>query len=261
MDYISTTTEMNSAIIGKCIYCGTTSDLTDEHIIPHGLAGPWKLLKASCKECNKITSKFERDVLKNFLLLARTGLNLPTYHPKNRPIEFEFAVKTGGVKRILKMPASESPTLFMMPSFELPGHISANPQRTTLLITAMSLHGKGDLREFEVKNKLESISYTAKMRTTFAQLLAKIAYGMVVAQKGIDAIDDVYVLPSILGKKDDIGRWVGCENGQKSPELLPRVKFFHTVDLLEVNKEIAAKIRLFASFQTPEYLVIVGRIK
>ena len=29
--------------VGKCIYCGSTDDLSDEHVIPRGFNGVWKL--------------------------------------------------------------------------------------------------------------------------------------------------------------------------------------------------------------------------
>jgi hypothetical protein len=41
-------------------------------------------------------------------------------------------------------------------------------------------------------------------------LVAKIAYGFSVLTLGLDHIKDHYVLPAILGKSSDIGRWVGC---------------------------------------------------
>ena len=48
--------------VGRCIYCGATDELTDEHIIPFSLGGVLILDKASCngtKGCNKKTHKFE----------------------------------------------------------------------------------------------------------------------------------------------------------------------------------------------------------
>ena len=30
--------------IGKCVYCGSTESLTDEHVVPRGLKGPWALV-------------------------------------------------------------------------------------------------------------------------------------------------------------------------------------------------------------------------
>ena len=76
--------------IGECIYCGSTENLTDEHIVPHGLSGKWQLLEGSCQDCAKITSRFEESVLRKQLILPRTALSLPTYHPKKRPKNFSF---------------------------------------------------------------------------------------------------------------------------------------------------------------------------
>ena len=248
--------------IGKCIYCGSVDNLSDEHILPRGLGGPWKLLKASCKECADITSGFERDVLKEFFMLVRTRLDLPTYHLKKRPDRFTFMVTIDGKEKAIEVPVSDCPTLFMMPQFEKPGYVRKGAQVKGMLVAAMSLHGKEeDLRRFKDKYDVESISYTESLRTSFARVLAKIAYGMVVLQHGLDMVEEAYVLPCILGKKDDAGQWVGCEDARKSPALLPREAFFHRIDVLKKKSEVGARIRLFANYQTPEYLVIVGRLK
>ena len=246
--------------VGKCIYCGSADNLTDEHIVPRGLGGPWRLLKASCKECAEITSGFERDVVGEFFILVRTKLGLPTYHPKKRPDSFSFMVTIDGREEVMNLPVSDCPTLFMMPQFEKPGYIRKDTQGKGISVTGMSLHGSG-LGELKTKHNVESISYTEDLRTSFARVLAKIAYGMTVFQYGLDMIEEAYVLPCILGKKDDVGQWVGCEDPHKSPDLLPRERFLHRIDLLMKKSEVGARIRLFANYQTPEYLVIVGRLK
>lgn len=251
-----------SKYIGKCIYCGSADNLTDEHIVPRGLGGPWQLLSASCNECTKITSGFERDVVREFFILVRTKLGLPTYHPKNRPETFTFTVTLGGKEEVVNFPVSDCPTLFMMPLFEKPGCIDRNAQGKSISVAGMSLHGKeNELREFKTKHNVESLSVTGYLRTSFARVLAKIAYGMVVFQYGLDMIEEAYVLPCILGRKYDVGQWVGCEDPHKSPALLPREQFFHRIDILTKKSEVGARIRLFANYQTPEYLVIVGRLK
>jgi hypothetical protein len=246
--------------IGKCLYCGSTANLTDEHIVPYGLGGPWKLLDASCEACNKITSAFEREVLREFFILVRTKLGLPTYHPKQRPQTFQFAVEKDEKKEVIEVPVSDCPTLFIMPLFEKPGYITGNAQRNCLLVSGTSLHGS-DLGTLKTKYNLDALSFSAPLHTSFAKLLVKIAYGMVVAQYGLDAIDEAYVIPSILGLKNDVGYWVGCEHPHRSPDFLPPERFLHRVHLLLNKNEVGARVRLFASFQTPEYLIIVGRLK
>jgi hypothetical protein len=251
-----------SKYIGKCIYCGSTDNLTREHIVPRGLGGPWLLLKASCKKCAKVTSGFERGVLNEFFILVRTKLGLPTYRPKNRPKTFPFLVTIGGKEKVLEVPVSDCPTLFMMPELEKPGYIRKDTQGKGMSVTGMSLHGKeNEFREFKDKYNVESISYTRELRTSFARVLAKIAYGMAVLQYGLDMIEEAYVLPCILGEKDDAAQWVGCEDPHKSPALLPKERLLHRIEVLTKRNEVGARIRLFASYQTPEYLVIVGRLK
>ena len=50
--------------IGYCIYCRSTSALTEEHIIPMGLEGNGTVFEdASCPECQIITQGFEGIVL------------------------------------------------------------------------------------------------------------------------------------------------------------------------------------------------------
>ena len=247
--------------IGKCIYCGSTDNLTDEHIVPHGLAGPWQLSSASCGECNKITSAFEGEVLRGFFHLVRTKLGLPTYHPRKRPQAFEFLLTKDGRESATTIPVADCPTLFMMPQFRKPGCITKSPQGDIPLITSMSLHGSG-LERVKDRYNIDEISYNATLSTSFAKLLAKTAYGMTVAQYGLEAIDEAYVLPSILGQKHDVGRWVGCEESYRSPaELPPKERFLHRIDMSVRENEVGARVRLFANFQTPEYLVIVGRLK
>jgi hypothetical protein len=251
-----------SRYIGKCIYCGSTDNLTREHIVPHGLGGPWLLLKASCKKCARITSDFEGGVLGKFFILVRTKLGLPTYNPKNRPKTFPFLVTIGGKEKVLEVPVSDCPTVFMMPLLEKPGYIRKDTQVKGMVVSGMSLHGKeSEFREFKAKYNVESISYTEELRTSFARVLAKIAYGMVVLQYGLDMIEEAYVLPCILGKKDDASQWVGCEAPHESPALLPREQYLHRIYILINKNELGARIRLFANNQTPEYLVIVGRLK
>ncbi len=88
-------------------------------------------------------------------------------------------------------------------------------------------------------------------------MLAKIAYGYSVANHGIDTIKDAYILPAILGNKDDIGRWVGCPK-----ENLITEKGLHIIKGYILNEEIIIRIKLFALYDMiPEYIVVVGRLK
>lgn len=87
-------------------------------------------------------------------------------------------------------------------------------------------------------------------------MLAKIAYGCAVMAVGCDLsrLEDVYVLLLILGRADDIGRWVGGTNDQAVA-----VSDLHDVKFSIVDGDLVVNVRLFAQFNTPEYVVVVSR--
>ena len=91
----------------------------------------------------------------------------------------------------------------------------------------------------------------------FAKLLAKIAYGSVVLHFGLGGIKEAFVIPAILGKSDDIGRWVGCDG--KRIMLSEKYNLWHTK--IEVIRGLyLARIKLFAKANGTEYLVVVGSV-
>jgi HNH endonuclease len=70
---------------GECIYCGVKNvRLTDEHILPYFIGGNHIILEASCDECAKITTRFERDIARGFWGDARTSYDAPSRRKKKR---------------------------------------------------------------------------------------------------------------------------------------------------------------------------------
>lgn len=245
--------------IGRCVYCGSIDSLTNEHIVPRGLGGSWRLLKGSCRACNRVTSAFERSVLRNQLVLPRAALGLPTYHPKNRPQEFTFQVEKNGRKQEIVLPAADCPPIFMMLDLEKPRHIASYDYVRGVMVKGYTVHGPSR-NQLKVKLNVERISVTASLAgNCFERMLAKIAYGMTILAYGPDGLEECYVLPCILGQKDDTGYWVGSSGKHTSD--LPAENVLHRVFLMRSKKEIRALIRLLAKYQTPEYLVIVGQLK
>lgn len=248
--------------IGRCIYCGSTENLSDEHIVPYGLNGKFLLLKASCKSCRDTTSLFETDVQRQQFLLARSVLKLRTRHPENRPTEFTFEGEKDGQKVTRTLPVDECPSFFTMLHLKKPGYIADYDYEKGTKVIRASLHAKNPelIRE---KLGVDTIYWTTTFEGhSFERMLAKIAYGMVVLQHGPDALEECYVLPCILwkeGEEDDVGKWVGSG---RDIDGLPKEKGAHIITIRQKeNGEVYVFIRLFASFNTPEYLVIVGRLK
>jgi hypothetical protein len=246
--------------VGRCIYCHTDrQQLKIEHIIPYGLNGPWKLREASCERCEKITSRFERDVLKTTFDMVRIAIDFPSRRKKNRPRQLPLSIKRGGKQEVVYLPVESYPAVIGMPHFEVPAYLQGgdSEQLRTIGFTGVQIGGP-PIVEVARKLSAQSIAFTAKFEPVgaFARMLAKIAYGCAVMVVGCDLsrLEDVYVLPLILGKSDDIGRWVGGTNDQAVA-----VSDLHDVKFSIVDGDLVVNVRLFAQFNAPEYIVVVGR--
>lgn len=246
--------------IGKCIYCGETEKLLrTEHIIPYGLNGPWELLEASCEKCAAITSAFELTVLKDSLIVPRVALDFPTRRKGQRPKKFNFAITRNGRQEVVNVPIHEHFAMMILQILEFPAYLDGRPYKKGVnIIGAIEIQvGGPPIKEIIKRYGTGKISTKVTWHDNcFERMLAKIAYGFSVAYLSMENIEEVYILPAILGQKNDVGRWVGTAKDIR----LDIGKFLHHVELEIINEEIIVRIKLFARFDVPEYLVVVGRV-
>ena len=109
------------ASFGRCVYCGETANLTDEHIIPFGLHGYQEIVKGSCVACQDITKRFEEDCLKKMFGPARYHLNLRTRRPKERPTSLPAKVVSQMGVRNVNVRLSDHPFALVLPVYPPPG--------------------------------------------------------------------------------------------------------------------------------------------
>lgn len=252
----------STTCIGECIYCGSKTNLTKEHIMPYGLGCPreWILYEGSCQGCARITSAFERDVLDIYLRESRAALGSPTYHKKNRPKRLDLQLLRDGQSFTVSLPAEQCPPLIIMPHFKVPAYIGNYDYQSGVMVVGSSLHGPSDMGERLARLNANGFSVSRSLvAVSFARMLAKIAYGMAILQFGPHAFKEVFVLPCILGQRKDAGRWVGCS---EEPAIVPDIeKLLHRIEVMSSNSIVSAHIRLFANYRTPVYLVFVGSLK
>ena len=247
--------------VGECIYCGEKKgNLSDEHIIPFGLNGPFLLKNASCAACAKITSKFEMEVMRGALLKPRVGLDLPTRNKKKRINQLEFDVTINGQNETILLEPEENFSAMIFPEYLPPAHLSGKPIEKGITIYASQLVQVSGppLKKLKEKYGFDTLSVTVTWgASAFPRLLAKIGYGFAVAKLGIENIDDIYILPYIITDKfDGISEWVGTASDRIMTE-----NGFHTVILnITDTREIIARIKLFSVWKVPEYLVVVGKL-
>jgi hypothetical protein len=251
-------------VVGQCIYCGTKAGpLTDEHIVPFGLNGPWVLRQASCQECANITSRFEMDVQRRALIAARTALGLPTRHRGQRPDRFRAHIEREGEREYLDVSINEYPLLMALPYFSKPAYLDQRQYEKGIDLRGVWSHANEaalrGARKLALAHDTDAIYSTINYEpAAFARMIAKIAFGFTVVAVGCDLsqIQEAYVLPAILGQTNDIGRWVGCADEKN----LTPGEDLHKIQMAVDNGEVTMSVRLFAELNAPEYLVVVGRI-
>ena len=248
--------------VGHCIYCGDTSTLSREHILPFGLSGTAELPEASCEKCRKITGHFEQMVLRGPMWAVRVYRRLKsrTKH-EQAPRTYPLTVVRGGQEAVVSLPGEEYPILLHFPVFPPPAILDPEGYRTGIRIKGMATISFGP-RPDETLKRLgaDEIRLPQDLKpVAFARMLAKIAYAWAAAEGQLDAINgESPVVPAILGKTDDIGRWVGTLDRPSSNA----VSALHELAIHRdaSNEMLIAEVRLFADSQTPSYGIILGRI-
>lgn len=256
--------------IGKCIYCHKKeSKLTTEHVIPFALGGTITLRNSCCEDCRRITSQCERSPLNENWAEARACLDYPSRKRNFDNEDFKLGViSLNGDKKTLFLKKSEVLGITQFLEYGLPA-IFTGQNNKGITVTAVSTFGFGaDLKEFKEKHDIKQFSYSVEHKQNyFETMLAKIAYGFVIACWGIECFEECFVLPSILRKTDNIGLWVGCDSEEK---ILPKIGIQKGKNVLKLgifkpaksDKElIIVKLKFFANTDTPEYIVVVGTLR
>ena len=245
----------------SCIYCGRSDvPLTDEHIVPLSLGGQHVIENASCSECAKITTKFERDVAREMWGDARIHYDAPSRRKKQRPSHIVLH-DPDDQRRKVKVPYSEYPAPIIFYTMNRAGLLEGMPN--TLDISSMwqfsAVTDDAKAKNFE---KRFGIKLTVRFRhvpESFARLIAKIGYGQILTS--LDPGDFRPIcLPYILGEQKNLSYIVGGRMQPAEPDtgmgyVLRTVGFGDESRLM-----LVAEVRLYANAHTPTYHVVVGDV-
>jgi hypothetical protein len=252
--------------VGLCIYCGSAENLSDEHVVPFALGGNAILPKASCSRCSAITSEFERKVLRGFILEARTAGGFPTRRPKERPSTFPLSVEHGEGLKPVALPSVASPGFLHLPRLEAAGFLTGRPH-----VNGINVCGIETLVFGKAPDQVVSDLGTKTIQTTvnidvasFVRMISKIGYSFAVAAQGPFPLNEVPVLPLILGSALDGSAWVGSSEYNLNVEArLPQyglglVSVKATVDR-NIEEILIARVKLFVNAGATGYEVVVRR--
>lgn len=247
----------------SCIYCGSTDQLSDEHIIPFGLGGTLVLPKSSCAQCATVTSKFEMAVLRREFQSLRVLEALQSRSKLEKaPKAFPLTIKKRGKEKEILLHVKNHPIFIHFPRFNPPGMLTGRPQGPGVQINALDSVAFG-MDPVKVLRRLGAEAFIHHQRSdpnSFARMLAKIALGYAAAEDTLVLIEEPSPLRKvILGEETEIGNWVG---NFLEPNI-GRTKELHHLILREdkLSGYLIAEVQLFSNSETPNYLVVVGKLK
>jgi hypothetical protein len=251
--------------INRCIYCGATEGLTDEHVVPFALGGRFVLPDASCLLCAEVTSEFERRVLRGFMHDARVAGNFPSRHRKQRPKTLPLQIDRAGTFEQVHLDAPQHPALLILPLLAPPGFLLGRAPEIGVTCVGYETLSFGK-HPTEAAKRLNTTSIRTVSDwdlTSYARLLAKIAYGFAVAQFGFLPLAQVLVLQLIRGERDDGSVWLGSAEFTMEVEAQQPT---HAVAVTCIpdsrhpgDEFIIARVKLFVATGATGYEVLVAR--
>jgi len=259
--------------VGRCIYCasnGGMGGLRDEHIIPFALGGNAVLPKASCADCERVTSYIEGHVSRVVFGPMRAFYGIQKRKRKQPPQTVSMTFETDKGNEVRSVVVNEVPPLMFLREFDLPSILEGKPPR--------ELSGKDEAwiwYSHEFQKMAERLRRPGDKKWSvplhfksdiFARFLAKVAHCLVVAQFGVDSFTHS-LPPIVLGKEKNIGWLVGGGLPPTKPAEIPqgRVELdgAHAVEITQVANDkghrlVLVEMRLFTFTGAPGYRVVVG---
>ncbi len=246
--------------IGRCIYCGTAEGrLSEEHVTPFGLSGLLVLLEASCERHATITSALEKRILKDMLFAARAALGTRTRRPKDRAKPHPMFVERAG--RIERVDAvwRDHWKAIQLPIFPPPAFVDGRAYESGIECNSMDVFELGERgEEIARRHQADRVLPPRYSAEDFARFVAKMAYGYAIERYDLNAFEDVYVLPAMLGESDDIGLWVGCSDRREFPVRQCNISLGFRIG---PRDDLAVKVKMFPQFNGAEYVVVIGKVK
>jgi HNH endonuclease len=126
---------------GRCIYCGAIRGLKDEHIVPLSLGGTAVIEKASCGDCEKITSYLDGYLARDIFNEYRSHIGIRSRRPKQRPKSlFASFLKPDGSEVVEEFSPKDQPYVLLMPIWNVPGIALGKPPTADFDVTQGHLY-------------------------------------------------------------------------------------------------------------------------
>jgi HNH endonuclease len=247
--------------VGSCIYCGSTQNLTREHIVPFSFGGTTILPKSSCMKCAKITRDFEHTCARTIFGKMRMQWGFPTRRKRERPSHIDVIAMRGDILDKNAVSIDRLPLIpIPMPVLSSPG-ILTGAQPTDTNTFDIKIYYTTEKSTFELCKQINSsvVGFEVKFNYfAFSRMIAKIAHALTIAEYGLDKINSV-LQKYIIGGNETISYVVGgaqsmCSTAQDNATWRAESGIFDRGDA----KFLTVKIQLFRFLPScPTYWVVV----
>jgi hypothetical protein len=255
--------------VGRCIYCDSTSNLTEEHSFPAAIDGHFVLPEATCGDCQKITTAFESKLFQTDRLV-RSALGFNRSRRRTAPRTAPLTATIDGEEVQVRVPIEKHPLPMVFPVFPPPGSLAGGPPKKGLEVTKLQVISFGTPTA-DISPHAKATRVTARAKTdhvSLARMVAKLALTQAVAHYGLDAFREIFIRGVILGTDEYVGHVVGCYTESEQP--LPKGGAGHQAQVSWVEaadsngvavRVVQAHIHLYSGSPSPGYHVIVGFLR
>jgi hypothetical protein len=235
------------------MYClATRGPLTEEHLIPRSLGGRLTLRDAVCEPCRRITGRLEQATLAREFEVPRTLLALKRRRARGRGPSRLPPVILAGDDAATTLTADDFPRTFPLPAFERAG-LLAGADRTTALPRTDAVACTLALGTPTRRNVAATLPLADPAAYGYA--IAKWAYALAVAERGLHAGDMQPLRDLMLGRRDDVFAFVGSPAASQ-----PGVRdALHEASMHEVDGWLTLRLALFASAGMRPYEIVIAR--
>lgn len=258
LDIVSNLLDLRSefSAFGECMYCGSTENLSREHIVPYGLGGLGAVPKSSCDKCATITGRFEREVLRGPLWGLRAYLRLSSRRRRSMPTRLPLKVVRKGQETEEQIPIHDHPIMLCFPRFSVPSNLTGNHVEGISIMGAAAYNFGRPIKDVLETLGADDFRVTESSKpVAFARMIAKIAWSAAVANGSRRRLD-TGLRDAIMHVPNQIGHWVGTYTDplKASPGIMHEIRLREDSD----KGKLLAEVQLFANASTPRYGVILG---
>jgi hypothetical protein len=244
---------LRSAPLTCCMYCLTSGvPRTEEHLIPRALGGRLTLRDAVCEPCRRLTGRLEQATLDREFVVPKTLLALKRRRARGKgPSRLPLVALEGDESVSAALTPETFPRRFSLPAFEPAGLLSgaeltSRPRHVDFVDCALNL---GTPTRHAVAATPPLVDPHA-----YAYSIAKWAYTLAVAERGLDCCDTQAMRDLMLGRRHDVFAFVGTE----SPRVAASPERLHDASLHVNGAWLTVTLALFASAGMTPYEVVIG---